>query len=129
METKNGKRSKKNRFLTQRFIITMEGILMLPISILLAVTWGSVFIILITETGILMSSLLAIITGSSELESILPERYFISSPAITLSILIGMIMVDICLILGGKQILLKIRDFLRQKGEQLAQLYKQDEEL
>lgn len=38
-------------------------------------------------------------------------------------------MVDICLILGGKQILLKIRDFLRQKGEQLAQLYKQDEEL
>lgn len=76
-----------------------------------------------------MSSLLAIITGSSELESILPERYFISSPAITLSILIGMIMVDICLILGGKQILLKIRDFLRQKGEQLAQLYKQDEEL
>lgn len=129
METKNGKRSKKNRFLTQRFIITMEGILMLPISILLAVTWGSVFIILITETGVLMSSLLAIITGSSELESILPERYFISSPAITLSILIGMIMVDICLILGGKQILLKIRDFLRQKGEQLAQLYKQDEEL
>lgn len=129
METKNGKRSKKNRFLTQRFIITVEGMLMLPISILLAVTWGSVFIILITETGILMSSLLAIITGSSELESILPERYFISSPAITLSILIGMIMVDICLILGGKQILLKIRDFLRQKGEQLAQLYKQDEEL
>lgn len=129
METKNGKRSKKNRFLTQRFIITMEGILMLPISILLAVTWGSVFIILITETGILMSSLLAIITESSELESILPERYFISSPAITLSILIGMIMVDICLILGGKQILVKIRDFLRQKGEQLAQLYKQDEEL
>lgn len=129
METKNGKRSKKNRFLTQRFIITVEGMLMLPISILLAVTWGSVFIILITETGILMSSLLAIITGSSELESILPERYFISSPAITLSILIGMIMIDICLILGGKQILLKIRDFLRQKGEQLAQLYKQDEEL
>ena len=129
METKNGKRSKKNRFLTQRFIITMEGILMLPISILLAVTWGSVFIILITETGVLMSSLLAIITGSSELESIHPERYLISSPAITLSILIGMIMVDICLILGGKQILLKIRDFLRQKGEQLAQLYKQDEEL
>ena len=129
METENNKSEEKLRLLIS---MGSEGIKMLAIlaaELIGGIIWLIVSAVFMIRTGGFILYLLATTTKATGLYKWVPAHILESNLCSATLALGTMLLIDACLLLGGKQILLKIRDFLRQKGEQLAQLYKQDEEL
>lgn len=128
METENNKSEEKLRLLIS---MGSEGIKMLAIlaaELIGGIIWLIVSAVFMIQTGGFILYLLATTTKATGLYKWVPAHILESnlcSATLALGALGAMLLIDACLLLGGKQILLKMNSFLKEKVDNIDKIDKQ----
>lgn len=125
METGNNKSEEKLRLLIS---MGSEGIKMLAIlaaELIGGIIWLIVSAVFMIETGGFILYLLATMTKATGLYKWVPAHILESNLCSATLVLGAMLLIDACLLLGGKQILLKMNSFLKEKVNNIDKIDKQ----